>query len=87
MGTPIIRGGINIFHGYDLGIASSCYASFDPEDRSQGGFAQGVHYFFTYLGQTLAQADGGDGFVFAQRGRGNGSDDDVFGLRSVFESL
>ena len=78
---------IKIFHGDDLGIAASRCPSFNPEDRSHRGFAQGIDDFFTYLSQTLAQADGSDGLPFAQRGRGDGGDDDVFGLGSVFESL
>ena len=65
---------IDVFHRYDLRIATAGSAAFHAEAGAQGRLAQADNGFLTQAIQRIAQADRGSRFAFAGRGGANRSD-------------
>ena len=73
---------IEILHWHDLAVTAAGRPAFDAEGGALRGLAHGDDRVFADMRHRLADADGGGGFAFAQRRRGDGGDIDVFCLRS-----
>jgi hypothetical protein len=72
---------VEILHRDDLRIAAACRAALDAEGRPLRGLADGGKDPFAEVrAQGLAQADGGGGLAFAERGGGDGGHVDVFAV-------
>ena len=63
---------VDILHGNNLGIAAAGCTALDAEDRAERGLAQRDNGVLSDLAQTVGEADGGGGFPFTGRRRGDG---------------
>ena len=74
---------VDVLAGNDLGLAAARGAALHPEDRAEGGLAQGDHGLFPQEGQGVGQADGRRRFAFAGRRGGHGRHQDELARRLV----
>ena len=79
---------VDILHGNNLGIAAAGCTALDAEDRAERGLAQRDNGVLSDLAQTVGEADGGGGFPFTGRRRGDGGDEDELALfREIFQCV
>ena len=68
---------IDVLQGNNLGTSPAGGTTLDAENRAQGGLAQGHNRPVTQPAQSHCQANGGDGFALAKRGRINRGNQDI----------
>ena len=61
-------------HGHQQSVAAACCGTLDIHGRAAGGLTQAAADIFAEFTEAFDQAEGGGGFSFAQRGRGNRRD-------------
>ena len=76
---------VDLLHGKDLGVASSCSPSLDPEAGPERGFPKAQHGALALAHQGLSEADGDGGLAFPRRGGGGGGDEDQFPLGTILQ--
>ena len=74
---------VDVLHGNDLGIAATCSAALDAEDRAQGRFAQRHHDVLAAAGKRVRQADRRRGLALAGGRRVDGGHQNELARRVV----